>query len=414
MAHDVFISYSAEDKPTADAVCATLEARRIRCWIAPRDILPGVSYAEALIDAIGQSRLMVLVFSSHSNKSPHVMREVERAASNGIAILPLRIEDVTPSKSMGYFISRTHWLDALTPPLEKHLQQLADTVQLLLAKAGRAAPVGEEPGAPVSARTAEAAVDVGMGRPPPSQGVLEVAKRWGGRPMVLLALGIGAVVAVTIAVLIALLSGAGEGDSGLAAGGPTGNPGTLWVSSIPQSGRVYVAPRGSREADYPGPSIPDQSYLKGTTPLEIEIAPGDYDVVVIIDTGEDREFEGDGAKNMFISMDAADNVVRRGSLYEILEVADEQETVIALFQVVDEPYSALLDSLPDEWLFDFNEEKVTRLLRREGVSEAEIPTVLEILHKGGKVALRHTKDPTMVIEWKDYGLRVFEMSPPPE
>jgi len=34
MAHDVFISYSAEDKPIADAVCAALEAEHIRCWIA--------------------------------------------------------------------------------------------------------------------------------------------------------------------------------------------------------------------------------------------------------------------------------------------------------------------------------------------------------------------------------------------
>ena len=42
MAHDVFISYSAKDKTTADGVCATLEAKGIRCWIAPRDILPGM------------------------------------------------------------------------------------------------------------------------------------------------------------------------------------------------------------------------------------------------------------------------------------------------------------------------------------------------------------------------------------
>jgi hypothetical protein len=39
MAHDVFTSYAAKDKATADAVCATLEARGIGCRIAPRDIL---------------------------------------------------------------------------------------------------------------------------------------------------------------------------------------------------------------------------------------------------------------------------------------------------------------------------------------------------------------------------------------
>jgi hypothetical protein len=133
MAHDVFISYSSHDKAVADAVCASLEARRIRCWIAPRDVLPGVPYAEALIDGLNQSRLMVLVFSNNSNTSPQVVREVERAVNKGIAIIPFRIENVVPSKAMEYFVSSSHWLDALTPPLEMHLQRLADTVQVLLS-----------------------------------------------------------------------------------------------------------------------------------------------------------------------------------------------------------------------------------------------------------------------------------------
>ena len=56
MAHDVFVSYSSKDKPTADAVCATLEGRGIRCWVARRDILPGTDWGESIIDAIEQSR----------------------------------------------------------------------------------------------------------------------------------------------------------------------------------------------------------------------------------------------------------------------------------------------------------------------------------------------------------------------
>ncbi len=132
MAHDVFISYSSKDKSIADAVCFTLEGRYIRCWIAPRDVMPGQAYAESLIDGLNQSRLMVLVFSANSNNSPQVIREVERAVNKGLPILPFRIENVTPSKSMEYFVSSSHWLDAMTPPLEKHLQKLGDTVQLLL------------------------------------------------------------------------------------------------------------------------------------------------------------------------------------------------------------------------------------------------------------------------------------------
>jgi hypothetical protein len=42
MAHDVFISYASEDKTVADAVCAMIESQGVRCWIAPRDVLPGL------------------------------------------------------------------------------------------------------------------------------------------------------------------------------------------------------------------------------------------------------------------------------------------------------------------------------------------------------------------------------------
>ena len=46
MAHQVFISYAYKDKPVADAVCAVLESEAIRCWIAPRDVLPGADYTQ--------------------------------------------------------------------------------------------------------------------------------------------------------------------------------------------------------------------------------------------------------------------------------------------------------------------------------------------------------------------------------
>ncbi|RPJ63562.1 MAG: TIR domain-containing protein [Dehalococcoidia bacterium] len=136
---DVFISYSSYDGEVAGAVCQTLESRGIRCWIAPRDVIPGVPYAEALIDGLNQCRLMVLIFSANSNQSPQVIREVERAVNKGITILPFRIDNVALSKSMEYFVSSSHWLDALTPPIGRHLPKLADTVQVLLYGGGNTA-----------------------------------------------------------------------------------------------------------------------------------------------------------------------------------------------------------------------------------------------------------------------------------
>ncbi len=132
MPFDVFISYSVHDKLTAQAVCATLESNGIRCWIAPRDIMPGSEYGDAIVEAINQSRALVLVFSSNANQSPQIRREVERAVSKGLPIVPLRIENIAPTQSLEYFIGAVHWLDALTPPLENHLQRLAEAVKVLL------------------------------------------------------------------------------------------------------------------------------------------------------------------------------------------------------------------------------------------------------------------------------------------
>lgn len=133
MPHDVFISYSSHDKSVADAVCAKLEADRIRCWIAPRDVLPGIPYAEALIDALNAASVFVLVLSAQSNTSPQVLREVERAVHRGLPIIPFRIEDVALSKAMEFFVSAPHWLDAMTPPLEMHILKLSETVRALLS-----------------------------------------------------------------------------------------------------------------------------------------------------------------------------------------------------------------------------------------------------------------------------------------
>ena len=132
MGFDVFISYPHQDKATADAACAKLEAQGIRCWIAPRDIPPGTEWAGAITDAIDQCRAMVLIFSSSANRSRQIRREVQQAFDGEKPVVPFRIENVAPEKSLRYYMGAVHWLDALTPPLEQHLQKLVVSVQALV------------------------------------------------------------------------------------------------------------------------------------------------------------------------------------------------------------------------------------------------------------------------------------------
>jgi hypothetical protein len=136
-AHDVFVSYTAHDKPTADAIVSRLEQAGIRCWVAPRDVMPGKVFGEAIEQAIETSRLMVVVFSGETNQSHHVHREVERAVANDVVIIPFRIEPAEPAGAMAYFLSSEHWLDAMTPPLDDHISQLVSVAHVLLGSAQR-------------------------------------------------------------------------------------------------------------------------------------------------------------------------------------------------------------------------------------------------------------------------------------
>jgi hypothetical protein len=206
MAHDVFICHSSKDKKIADAICAKLEQSKIRCWIAPRDVVPGSDFAESIVEAIHSARVTVFIFSANSNKSPHVSHELERSVSLGLPILPFRVDDVVPSPALEYFISSAHWLDALTSPMEKHIDKLVSTVAVLLERE-------VEPPAPTE---------------PPR-------RRRSRRTIIAAAAGTVAVLAV-VAVGLAVTFGGGSDDKGDA--GSSGKPSATATPSRTPSGKV--------------------------------------------------------------------------------------------------------------------------------------------------------------------------------
>jgi hypothetical protein len=139
MPYDVFISHASEDKLVAQAVCNQLESVGVRCWIAPRDVDPGEGWSAAILKGIETCRIMVLVFSDHANESPHIRREVAHACSHELVVIPMRIRHTPPKGNLQYYLDELHWLDALTPPLQKHLETLTARVTQLLS-AGAAKP----------------------------------------------------------------------------------------------------------------------------------------------------------------------------------------------------------------------------------------------------------------------------------
>ena len=79
-----FISYASPDRERANEIARTLEARGLRCWIAPRDVRVGHDYGAEIIHGIERARCLVLVLSDPANESPFVRREVVTAVNRQI------------------------------------------------------------------------------------------------------------------------------------------------------------------------------------------------------------------------------------------------------------------------------------------------------------------------------------------
>ena len=128
---DIFVSYASQDRDAAFRIVAFLEQNGIRCWVAPRDVPPGMEYGEAIIQGIAQSRALVLILSDQSNESQFVRKEVERAVSKTKPVLPVRIREVKPSGSLEFFISSSQWVDAWKSPMEQHLLPLVAAIKAM-------------------------------------------------------------------------------------------------------------------------------------------------------------------------------------------------------------------------------------------------------------------------------------------
>lgn len=140
MPRDVFISHSAHDKKAAETICGALEHAEVRCWVAPRDVRPGRSFPGEITRAIQQSKVLLPIFSKHSNSSDQVLREIQLAVDCHVPIVRLRIEDIPLSDDLRYYLSTPQYLDALTTPLSKHIPRVEAAIRELLEQSA------EDPG----------------------------------------------------------------------------------------------------------------------------------------------------------------------------------------------------------------------------------------------------------------------------
>lgn len=108
---DAFVSHSSADAAVANRIVEGLEGRGVRCWVAPRDVRPGVDFQEEIVTALEAARCLILLFSAKANASTHVHREVLLADNAKTPVYPVRVENVQPTGAMKYQLANRQWMD---------------------------------------------------------------------------------------------------------------------------------------------------------------------------------------------------------------------------------------------------------------------------------------------------------------
>lgn len=94
MSERVFISYSSEDMQWAEMIKENLDANGIPCWMANRGgIAPGEDYIEAIVRALEDCDVFILVLSENAEKSAWVSKELGTAITKRKKIIPVKISD---------------------------------------------------------------------------------------------------------------------------------------------------------------------------------------------------------------------------------------------------------------------------------------------------------------------------------
>src|SRR6201988_2345644 len=147
----VFISYSSANRAIAEAACESLETNGIRCWIAPRNVDPGVPYAGQIIQGLRESEAVVLLFSDNANRSANVLREIEFATNQRLPVLSVRLDEAVMSDDLAYYLRVVHWHDVSGRDSDQErVADLSSQVSKLIATSSP----GEENGLPAGTAAA--------------------------------------------------------------------------------------------------------------------------------------------------------------------------------------------------------------------------------------------------------------------
>jgi len=133
MNHNVFISFSSKDIEIATRIHNGLTNRGVKCWISAKHVSFGGNYQNEIPDALAASSVMILIFSQNANSSPEIQKEMALAAQHQLTVIPLKIDDVIPSRGFAYNLATSQWVNVF-PDIEMILDNVALQINSLTSR----------------------------------------------------------------------------------------------------------------------------------------------------------------------------------------------------------------------------------------------------------------------------------------
>jgi hypothetical protein len=115
MSH-VFISYSRKDSKTVDSIVQRLEAEDFAVWIDREEIHGGDLWREAIVEAVDNAYVFVLMLSPNSVASDNVRKEVDLADGAGKALLPMMLAQAQLTSRLRYQLAGIQWIEYYRDP----------------------------------------------------------------------------------------------------------------------------------------------------------------------------------------------------------------------------------------------------------------------------------------------------------
>jgi len=124
MSAEVFISYSSQDHSEVSKIIERLRKAGVSVWMDEGGIDAASLWSEAIVEAINDCKVLIMMVSRHSTDSANVVKEVMLASESNKTILPVYLEPADIPTRLKYQLTGIQHSEAFSLSLEDLIDEL--------------------------------------------------------------------------------------------------------------------------------------------------------------------------------------------------------------------------------------------------------------------------------------------------